>query len=496
MESVISNAPRKGYLEGAMMVSLTILFQGGLSGLFPFYTFQTYHITLQDLGVASFIVIGLLKIFYYGEKISVKANEQIVLFGLIFLCVLLSAYAPLLSGNSGYMIQYLKSSFHWLYVALIFFLLCIIRLEPHVWIKIIKGWLVVSIFVNLFGIYQLPARIFDLPFGMLALPGLGVGTEDNKHYTQVVLQFENFYRATSIFSEPSAYASYGTITLVFLLIPSILGNYYFFKSKSLHYFVLALSLTGLFMTFSLTGVIQIAFILFGTILILPKKKVLKFLRNILFVIVPFLFVADVLVETYTNTSLIFLYQKRIGGLFGVKVGGNKEGTTGDSWFARSLAIKGAYNIWVNNPGSGIGIGCSKFSKIVDVDGIIFTTSTPFQLLADMGTHSVFIYYLFLLSFVVRGALFIRKSLINETNGQLKPEIILGILSCFFAILILSLSTSGILFIDLSIWVFLAMICSIQQSDYFQLTSLRSLRFNFVISTVPIRNILLQQGKTT
>jgi hypothetical protein len=496
MESSVGvNTQRRGYLEGAMILSLTILFQGGLSGLFPLYALATYQFTLQDFGVISFIVIGFLKIFYFGERISIKANEQIVLFVLIFLCVVLSSSKPLLSGNSGYILQYLKSSFHWFYLAVILLLLWVIPIAPTTWLKIIKGWLVASIFVNLFGIYQLPARIYDLPFAMLSFSNLGLGIAENKENMQIVLQFENFYRATSIFSEPSSLAAYNSLTLVLLLIPSIVCRYRFFKSNVIHFSVLFLALIGLFLTFSLTGVIQVVFILSGTLLILPREKIVRFVRNIILISVPLLLVADVVVEKYTNTSLIFLYQKRIGGIFGLKVGGNKEGTLGESLYARSLAIEGAYNVWINNPTLGIGIGCARYSKIVDVDSIVFTTSTPFQLLCDMGTHSVFIFYLFLGSMVVRGAFFIRKTIDKNTN-IFKPEIILGTLSCFLSILIISFSTGGIIFIDITTWVFMGMICSIQQSDYFQLTSKEDLRFNFVASTLSIQKILLQQGKTT
>lgn len=496
MESVIINAHRKSYLEGAMIISLTILFQGVLSGLFPFYTLTTYQFTLQDLGVVSLIVIGMLKIFYFGERISIKANEQIVLFVLIFLSVLFSSLTPLLSGNSGHVIQFLKSSFHWLYLAIIFILLWVIPITPETWLKVIKGWLIASIFVNLFGIYQLPARIYDLPFAMLSLSNLGMGTAENNSYTQLALQFGNFYRATSIFSEPSALAWYDSVTLVLLLIPSIVCKYRFFRSNFTQYSVLILALVGLFLTFSLTGVIQVIFILSGTLLILPKRKMLRFARNIIFMTIPIFFIADIVVEKYTNISLFFLYQKRIGGILGFKVGSNKEGTTGESLFARSLAIKGAYHIWVNNPVSGIGIGCSRYSKIIDIDGIKFTTSTMFQLLGDMGTHSVFVYYLFLGSMVIRGGLYIRRNIDARSNSTSTLEVTLGTLSCFLPILIIGISTSGIIFIDLTMWVFMGMVCSIQQSDYFKLTSKEVLRFNFVASTVPIRKILLQQGKTT
>lgn len=133
-----------------------------------------------------------------------------------------SVFAPLLSGSSEMQIQWLKTSTNFLSKWLLILTFASGIYSADAFRSAIRFMLVISIAINVFGIYQIFARAFDLPLAWIPINNVSISIR-NYHsmdnMTQLSLRFENFFRATSIFSEPSFYAQFNTLVLTFLLIP-------------------------------------------------------------------------------------------------------------------------------------------------------------------------------------------------------------------------------------------------------------------------------------
>ena len=274
------------------------------------------------------------------------------------------------------------------------FLFVAIRLTTFEITSIIKNFVYTSIPIHIFGIYQLFARAFDLPFAFIEYNNILFTLEDQygvgDGVSQLSLRFENFYRATSIFSEPSALATYSCLILSFLLVPYFSRTKLFIKNKFVFLSAVYLALANLLLAFSNTGLLT--FFLMLMILIFIDKKI-KF-KTIVYVILSsalFFIVVDYIVSIYTGISVLGLFTERLEGIFYYVSGNKNKMIEGESFETRANNFIWMINIWTKYPFSGIGMG------LVKLNGMYPTKFADFFVagaLAETGIQGVIVFTLF------------------------------------------------------------------------------------------------------
>jgi O-antigen ligase len=269
-----------------------------------------------------------------------------------------------LSHNNADVTQYIKTYLHLLFLSSFTVALAFFPVDNKTVFRIIKIWLIISIFVNIFGIYQLFARAFDLPFGWIELTNASLTHSETETYQQLSLKFKNFYRATSIFSEPSALAGYNLIIIGFLMFPMFeVESFKIFKSKKFINFIFILSAIALFVTFSLTGLLGLA-VLFMGYFVFSKKISIKKLFRILLIVALSIVAVDALIEIFFDTSVLGLFYTRIASILGI----TNKSIVGESFGTRSDNFFYSLRTWISSPLIGVGLGQTKyFSKVLYSD---------------------------------------------------------------------------------------------------------------------------------
>lgn len=366
-----------------MSIPIVMIFVGILLGAYQFFAIDTYGITLIDMGMLMFFVVALKRIVWDGVELVIRRTLPMFLLISMLGFVFISGINPLTSGNSAMQVQFLKSSMHYLYIWLVTFTCAILPFEKIAWKRGIQSWLILSVPINIFGVYQIVARAFDLPFAWLTIDNAAFSMRGKEiaDVGQLSLSYESFYRATSIFSEPGALAGFDAFVLTALLVTYIKKIPSFISSGILRKIIALCAIVGIFLTFSLTGLSFMLGVLFFAVVFERNANVLKLLKIIAAAAI-IIIIADIAVENYSSISVSALFTQRVGGIISTFTGGSVETTSGESFFYRASNMAVAIDTWMYRPLTGIGLGCM-YQHTHDVD-YAFTDSTFFQSLADTG----------------------------------------------------------------------------------------------------------------
>ncbi len=396
---------------------ISIVFVACWINIFQFFNVSTYGITPADISSWLVILFALYQFIWKGMPVETLPGWAFAgLFAILF-AEYASVFAPLLSGSSDMQIQWLKTSTNFLSKWLLIILFASGIYSADAFKSAIRFMLIASIAINIFGIYQIFARAFDLPLAWIPINNVSISIR-NYHsmdnMTQLSLRFENFFRATSIFSEPSFYAQFNTLVLTFLLIPFLRGTTPFLQSTLLRAIIAIPAIIGMFLTFSLTALFSISLITLWALIFEQSKKKIALLSSIAggFVLI---LITDAIVSQYVSISVFDLFTKRVGGIVDVLSTGGGRGTSivGESFFGRLSTIFQGFSIWAEYPITGIGAGCYEyFSKM---NPISFSDSLHSGLLAERGT----------LGFVAYAALFIhlfKRTLHASRNAEFRSSL--------------------------------------------------------------------------
>ncbi|MBI3260629.1 MAG: O-antigen ligase family protein [Ignavibacteriae bacterium] len=366
-------------------------------GIFRLFAISTYSVTAFDVGLVIFYIYAAKKIIWDGQKLEFPKSFGFYCVCGIVLTVLLSGAAPVLEGNPDKLQQYIKTSLHIFYL-LVFAILCAgLKIKIVDTKRSIQMLMICAVVVHLFGIYQLVARATDLPLAWLNISDItlssstrgidpdGLSTDADGITRQISLNYGSFYRATSIFSEPSALAGFCNFILICLLVPVLRNEKPFFKSGKFNSFLTILTVVSLFLTFSLTGLVLFLGIIGFAFITDRSKSIVKILKIICFVAV-LLFITDFIVESTTQISVAGLFTQRVGGIISTYTGGRIESTGGESFYARWNTLTKGVEIWLSYPITGIGLGCYFFFMRTPEFG--FSDSGLFSVLAETGIIGV------------------------------------------------------------------------------------------------------------
>lgn len=342
-----------------------VYFAGG----FQVFAIGTYGVTSLDVFTLLFYCLFFFKAIWHNTEFKIPAGLLTGAFALFSVSLFTSAIPLYASLPAAEIAQYFKTLSHLLFMMLFAGLCLSYEFKTSLVDKVLKTWLILSIIINIFGIYQIFARAFDLPLAWLDYNNISMsrrGTADEQEsIKQLSLQYGNFFRATSIFSEPSALATFNIYILILIVIPYIQKTKMFFKSNLLNILIFIFAVAGLFLAFSLTGVLGLILIL-GGVFVLESIKIKRRILTIAAVMFALLIPADLLIEQFTDTSVLQLFTKRITGIVNMN---NKmaEGTEGESFGSRLLTVNKSIQVWEQSPLFGTGLGLTQFNKEVDMD---------------------------------------------------------------------------------------------------------------------------------
>lgn len=353
--------------------------------IYQLFGLGTTGFTVCDAANVLLFIIFLKRAFWDGEEFLIAKNPAIFFLIWFYLAIIFSGIAPIFSGQKGYITQFIKSNAHFHFTLLFLTLNILMNNNSKTWDYLIKTWLISSLFINIFGIYQIFARAFNLPLAWLEIGNVSYtsrGMYDNlEDVSQLSIQFENFFRSTSIFSEPSALASFNAIILVFLIIPYVQKQPAYIKNKILYFLIFFFCVVGLFSAFSLTGLSSFV-ILILSILLFEKIKNLSFFFKIFIIIVAVLVIADQIISIYTDISIFYLFFKRLSGIFDFILTNQLSDLEGESFSGRTDNIQAMLTIFRHSPIYGIGLGLTYTSPYAD--GWLFADITLMAVLAETG----------------------------------------------------------------------------------------------------------------
>ena len=409
-----------------------VLLSSLISG-WQLFSVAGYGMKITDFAIIIILLIFFKQLIFDSKKFDLQKNPVFFLLIVQVTLITISGLYPFFVGDGKMIFQFFKSSIHFYYYvifALIFFL------DPPETKTInhyVRIYLILFIFINIFGAYQLFARVYGLPFAFIEFTnisliahGLEGGADDT--VAQLSLSFENFYRATSIFTEPSALAGFNIVNLIYLLIPRILRIEPFIKNRALSNTMFICSIIGLFLTFSLSGLFNIALIL-AILLFLYWRQTYKYVIPTILIGAVIIGVSDMLVNKYFEISVVKLFVDRITAI--ISFGQGTELMAGESFLKRFDTIIQSFEIWLKSPVIGVGLG--QTSAFVNETGYLFFDSSFAALLAETGIFSLLTYFVLASYCSYRAMKHLRdKALLSLADDNLKRLIAIQ----FFLILTL------------------------------------------------------------
>ena len=392
-------------------ILIILLWLSNLTILFQAFAIAGYGVLYNDLIIAIMILIVLFQVIVEKRKFHFQNNAITTFLFLSILAALISGIGLIFWGGSEEIAQFFKSFIHYSYYIIFALLFTIAEVDDDAFYNTIKIVLIVAFFVNIFGVYQIFARLYNLPLAWIDITNISFeqrGMREIEGETeQLALRFGNFYRATSIFSEPSGLAFYNVFNLVYIVVPFIRGSRPFIKNPVINLLVFISVIIGLLTPFSLGGLSVVLLFLF-LLIIIEKVKVKRFIFPAL-LLIGVILIFDNYFYQQTQTSIISLFNERVSGLLSTKTG--VAPIFGESTPGRLNSFKNAYQIFETSPLVGIGLGNTYYHPL---SHIRFADSTFFGILAEMGLFGICV-FLGLIFFGIRNSMFLRKSEILENT---------------------------------------------------------------------------------
>lgn len=452
---------------------------------YQFFSISGYPFTFFDLNYFLLLFYLVYEFVWLGQSFKIPKTPLLSSLVLIVFVYLFSAINPIVNGSSAFMSQFLKTYLHFIYLVFLGFIFASINISSYEIKAIIKTYIFTSIGVHIFGIYQLFARAFDLPFAFIEYNNILFTLEDQygvaDGVSQLSLHFENFYRATSFFSEPSALGVYSSLILAFLVIPYFSKVKPFIEQKWLFYLATYLALANLLLAFSNTGLFIFTSMLLALSLI-DKKIKLTSLLGVLFSAAIFLIIVDQIVNYYTNSSVLGLFYKRIDGIIGYILGDRSRMISGESFDTRADNFKVMINIWTKHPFTGIGMGLIRLSGIYDIR---FSEFYVAGVLAELGVQGVLAFTLFFV-YLWHYAIMISKNYLKNPNIPDVEKNLYSILLYLVVIVTIINWISANQFINDINWILCGLIFAIV-SRYLSLSGQKF--YELKIVTTPLKNRL-------
>lgn len=323
----------------------------GLIAAVPFSSFAV--LILGGQGVQWVHLFGLVLVVHMVAKALL--GKRIVFapatpWILAFLGASMISTLAILSQPDYHVTEFWKSEVQLLLCFIIFLAITNLNLKAKHLTTILKLMILLSVPIGLYGVYQLPARFFGLPGGML-----GFTNPSMAHAVARLDLYNIFTRAASIFYEPSWFGHY-MVRMLALSITAVLHNPNFFGRRWCFYLIIGLQIISL--VFSRSVGAYFAFAELILLMFIIERGIYRYkigLTIIWILAIGFLVtLAMQIVSGYPFLNDIF---SRIYGVFMYVVHGDPNYTVaGESLQTRIDIARVGYRVWLDNPVIGTGLG--------------------------------------------------------------------------------------------------------------------------------------------
>jgi len=293
------------------------------------------------------LIIHMLARMLLGSKIKIAPSMPWVL-GL----VLASVISLIGAANSpgAVVLEFWKSEVQLIFAVMMYLAITQVRIENKYLLLSMKVLILVSVGVALFGFYQLPARFFGWPAGVLKLtnPSLSGSIQSADLIFYMV-------RSSSIFSEPSYYGHYMNGMIVLSLVAA-LHRPKFFGKAWITWVILGVQVLGLLVSFAMSSfyILTLVFLFFflsestrHRTRIIAATVLLAVAGGILLI----------LIEALSGFPVSTFMVDRAEGIWLYLISGETSYLVGpESIFQRLDTARIAMNVWFDNPVFGVGLG--------------------------------------------------------------------------------------------------------------------------------------------
>lgn len=389
---------------------------------FSLFYFSTYGFTLLDVNIFFCLIVFIFSFFAGQKTLKVAINPPNFFLLLFNVSILLSFIEVFISNSAIDYVQLLKSTSHYYYVLTFIILIFSSFLQPDTFYKKIIPTLIILLTIfNIYGIYQLFARIYGLPFAWIEYTNKGIFSrlEIFTSVQQAIMSYGFFVRATSIFTEPSVLASFNIYLLIFLIIPWIQFRGNFLNSSFLTTVFVAISVVTLFFTYSMTGVLGFLLV-FSLVFFIEKFKMYKKALVIILISLGAIFFANYLVKEIVQVNLLEMFSHRFKSLltFG------KEEIGGESFSGRINNLSQSFNVFTKNYLFGVGMGLLGYQPNFEY---MFSDSSLFSIFAEAGIFAGFFFIIMMFSLFYFSIILYKQVQMNLTKVSNKEKKLIGII---------------------------------------------------------------------
>lgn len=420
-----------------------------------------YAVTTNDFLFGFAILVFLYDVYLGNTQLRFRKNLVMVPFLLFFLFASLSGLQPILGEGGKTVVQFVKTWVHLVEMFLMFVMAFFYDDGGKKLRSLMKWWLVVGLISNLYSLYLIPARPLGWPGAFIHFDAISDGGRSgafNEGSGQVVLSFGGFFRTTSFFSEPSSLAAFNNLTLLFFIIPKLIEGKFSFDSKLFNTIFFITWIPSQLFTFSLTAVFFLGLSVIAIMYIKGMEFFKRFIPGIIIVALVAV-LADFIQSSYTGTSVIEMFSKRITSVLFFDT---ENFVVGESAFSRFIAYDIAWDIWEVYPWVGVGLGNTYLNGIYELG---FFDMSSMAALSETGMQGMLtlVFGLFAFPFIM----------IKRTKDMLagkRPEVPLWFVSVYMMAAVYSLVTAmaNILLVNhmtsMPLWISLSMIVLAYQQE--------------------------------
>lgn len=433
----------------------------GITQLFAIGGFGVSPLEFSLLGVFG---IAAYRWLWLAQPIQIPRSYEVLGLVAMFSAVTVSTAVVAMSGSAPVVTQSLKTYAHFIYLWMVGLVFLCLPITAEDWVRALRVHFAIATVVMVYGLYQLPARAFDWPLAWIDIGNVSFtrGLSDDTEIGQIALKFQNFYRATSIFSEPSSLSGYATATLVMLIVPYFRGTPSIIRQRWWFWLLIVLSALSIFLAFSITGLLLLGAALIGMVILYPRESAKRLLVVGLFCLL-FVGVADRAVEAVTDISVIELFGQRLSSYVSGAAADDELGTiAGDSFSQRLLDYQTALSAWEDAPLTGVGPGSFSESAVGRRYSQPFLSTLIGSVLVEFGLIGFVLIIGGLLGFLIRSWMVERQWTRHHRGIKAAEEQIASFIPFRWLLIVLTTVTGNFL-ITPSFWFDVAMLLTMQMA---------------------------------
>lgn len=419
---------------------LGILLVSGVTSIFQVFAIGDFGFLWQELIGGLLFLYLPYHVLILRQPLRIPGSHTFVFSIFTLGSLALSALVVAYQGDGVMSLQSFKTMLHFFYVWLIAVVIWMLPITKADIVTALRIFVYIGLLIGIYAIYQLFARLFDWWGGWIDVTNASFKKGANEYdlpLGQLALQFSNFFRATSIFSEPSALAAFEILILSIIIVPLVLNRPGILKTRWASLAHASLAIVAIFLTFSMTGVMLTIVMLLYLVIQFTKQVFRSFWRPLL-ILTSVLFIADAVVDSFAGVSVVDLFGVRLGAFATGKAFNteSEENIIGESSSQRKADYEFCLELWKRRPITGVGPGNFAHYEYSRNHTGTYPATMYLNAMAELGTIGALSIVSLMISLVVAGnraaaAWFARSSIPDAQIDAFVGFIVLNPLCLFF-----------------------------------------------------------------